>query len=122
MRPSFFHNNPEPLERLQTKHWTPLLDWARTQFDIQLNVSGSILSTAQPTATREKLRKVMESFDQWEMAGLSKEKKSSPLKSCSLNLFVSNGTRYIRIEVFDYCIGFDQESLDSRGSRLGRDC
>ena len=69
--PSFFHNNPEPLERLQTKHWVPLLDWARTNFNVQLNVSASILSAAQPTATREKFRKVIESFDQWEMAGLS---------------------------------------------------
>jgi ATP synthase F1 complex assembly factor 2 len=69
--PSFFHNNPEPLERLQTKHWTPLLDWARSNFDVQLNISESILSAAQPTATREKFRKVLESFDQWEMAGVS---------------------------------------------------
>ncbi|KAF8803505.1 ATP12-domain-containing protein [Phlegmacium glaucopus] len=68
----FFHNNPEPLERLQTKHWTPLLNWARKNFDVEFNISESILSAAQPIATREKLRKVMESFDQWEMAAMER--------------------------------------------------
>jgi len=68
----FFHNNPEPLERLQTKHWTPLLDWARESFDVKIDVSNSIMSVRQPPETQEKLAKVLESFDHWEMAALER--------------------------------------------------
>ncbi|KAF8911089.1 hypothetical protein CPB84DRAFT_1763330, partial [Gymnopilus junonius] len=68
----FFHNNPEPLERLQTKHWTPLLDWARETFDIKIDVSNSIMSVRQPAETQEELARVVESFDQWEMAALER--------------------------------------------------
>ena len=69
---SFFHDNPEPLERLQNKHWTPLLEWARKAFDIKIDVSNSIMSVRQPAETQAKLEKAIESFDQWEMAGQDK--------------------------------------------------
>ncbi|PPQ73894.1 hypothetical protein CVT26_011726 [Gymnopilus dilepis] len=68
----FFHDNPEPLERLQNKHWTPLLEWARKAFDIKIDVSNSIMSVRQPAETQAKLEKVIESFDQWEMAALER--------------------------------------------------
>ncbi|KAJ3512521.1 hypothetical protein NLJ89_g3470 [Agrocybe chaxingu] len=68
----FFHNNPEPLERLQAQHWTPLLDWARKAFDIEIIVSNSVLSASQPAETREKIKKVMESFNAWEMAAMER--------------------------------------------------
>ena len=72
---SFFHNNPEPLERLQSEHWTPLLDWARKTFDVEINVSNSVLSVRQPIETEQKLIKVLESFDQWQMAGACSQNK-----------------------------------------------
>ncbi|KAF8162947.1 hypothetical protein B0H34DRAFT_780805 [Crassisporium funariophilum] len=68
----FFHNNPEPLERLQSEHWTPLLEWAREKFDVQIDISSSILSATQPQDTKEKIRKVLESFDHWEMAAMER--------------------------------------------------
>jgi len=68
---SFFHDNPDPLVRLQTENWTPLLDWARNTFDVKINVSNSILSEAQPKETKEKLTTVLESLNQWELAGTS---------------------------------------------------
>ncbi|KJA18613.1 hypothetical protein HYPSUDRAFT_45164 [Hypholoma sublateritium FD-334 SS-4] len=68
----FFHNIPEPLERLQSEHWTPLLDWARTTFDVEINVSNSVLSVRQPIETEQKLVKVLESFDHWQMAALER--------------------------------------------------
>ncbi|KAF9477375.1 ATP12-domain-containing protein [Pholiota conissans] len=73
----FFHNNPEPLERLQSEHWTPLLDWARKTYEIEINVSNSILSIRQPAETEKKLLKVMESFDLWQMAALERATYSS---------------------------------------------
>ena len=68
---SFFNDNPEPLVRLQSEHWTPLLEWAKRTFNIQIRVSNSILAGGQPEETREELRKVLKSLDQWEMAGAS---------------------------------------------------
>ncbi|KAF9566344.1 ATP12-domain-containing protein [Agrocybe pediades] len=73
----FFHDNPEPLERLQAQRWTPLLDWARKAFDITLNVSNSVLSVRQPAETEEKLRKVLQSFDNWELAAVERATYSS---------------------------------------------
>lgn len=72
---SFFHNIPEPLERLQSEHWTPLLDWARKTFDVEINVSNSVLSVRQPIETEQKLIKVLESFDHWQMAGAWSQNK-----------------------------------------------
>lgn len=66
---SFFHDSPEPLERLQSQHWTPLIDWVRKTFDVKINISNSILSADQPPETREKFGKLLDSFDEWEMAG-----------------------------------------------------
>lgn len=68
---SFFHDNPELLVRLQSEHWTPLLEWAKKTFDVEINVSNSILCGGQPEKTHVKLRKVLKSLNQWEMAGRS---------------------------------------------------
>ncbi|KAF8188396.1 hypothetical protein BJ912DRAFT_851201 [Pholiota molesta] len=85
----FFHDNPEPLERLQSEHWTPLLDWARKTYDIEINVSNSILSVRQPRETEEKLLKVLESFDLWQMAALERATYASKSLIIALAL-VSN--------------------------------
>ena len=68
---SFFHENPELLVQLQSEHWTPLLEWAKKTFDIEINVSKSILGGGQPERTHKELRKVLKSLNQWEMAGTS---------------------------------------------------
>src|SRR6266498_4048488 len=68
---SFFHDNPEPLVRLQSENWTPLLDWARKTFDVKINVSNSISCAEQPEETKEKLSTVLESLNRWELAGTS---------------------------------------------------
>jgi ATP synthase F1 complex assembly factor 2 len=70
---SFYNDNPEPLVRLQAEHWTPLLEWAKKTFNIQLTVSNSILAGGQPEETRDELRKVLKSLNQWEMAGTSSQ-------------------------------------------------
>ncbi|TFK27398.1 ATP12-domain-containing protein [Coprinopsis marcescibilis] len=68
----FFHDQPEPLERLQTKYWVPLLDWTRETFGVELKVSNSILSVKQPQATKDKIEKVLSSLDVWELAALER--------------------------------------------------
>jgi ATP synthase F1 complex assembly factor 2 len=46
-----------------------LIEWARSTFGIDVNVSDSVLSPVQPPATKEKLREVLQSLNSWEMAG-----------------------------------------------------
>lgn len=59
--------------RLQSEHWTPLLEWAKKTFDVEINVFNSILASGQPEETLEKLRRVLKSLNQWEMAGASSQ-------------------------------------------------
>lgn len=55
---------------LQEKHWDPLLNWARSTFDVELNKFDSILYNSQPEATKSKFNKLLTEFDAWEMAGI----------------------------------------------------
>ncbi|KAF9466350.1 hypothetical protein BDZ94DRAFT_1158437 [Collybia nuda] len=68
----FYQDYPPQLERLQSEHWDPLLDWARKAFDVEINKFESILFNSQPDATKEKLGKVLDEFDQWEMAAMER--------------------------------------------------
>jgi chaperone required for assembly of F1-ATPase len=54
---------------LQEKHWDPLLNWARSTFDVEIHKFNSILFNSQPEATKQKLGKILGQFDPWEMAG-----------------------------------------------------
>jgi ATP synthase F1 complex assembly factor 2 len=46
-----------------------LIAWARKTFDIEINVSDSVLSPTQSIATKEKLAEVMKTLSSWELAG-----------------------------------------------------
>lgn len=80
---SFYQDYPPQLERLQAEHWDPLLEWARKLFDVTITKSESILAFSQPKETKEKFSKVLETFDEWEMAGMIINSKS---------LFISSST------------------------------
>ncbi|KAF5330724.1 hypothetical protein D9619_005574 [Psilocybe cf. subviscida] len=90
----FFHNNPEPLERLQSEYWSPLLDWARKTYDIEINVSNSVLAVRQPVKTEEKLLKAMESLDQWSLAALERATYASK----SLIIALALVTKHLSVE------------------------
>lgn len=66
---SFHHDDPEPLVELQKEHWDPLLEWARSTFDIKIHVHQSVLFHSQPERTRRILSDVLAQMDPWEMAG-----------------------------------------------------
>ncbi|GLB35403.1 putative ATP12 chaperone protein [Lyophyllum shimeji] len=68
----FYQDHPPQLERLQAEHWDPLLDWARKTFNVEINKAESLLSSSQPAETKEKFRKVLAKFDQWEMAAMER--------------------------------------------------
>ncbi len=66
---SFHQEEPPLLAELQSEHWVPLLEWARSTFDVEIQTSESILLSEQPEETKRKLGAVLDTFDPWEMAG-----------------------------------------------------
>lgn len=68
----FQHDDPETLVRLQKEHWDPLLEWARTTFDIEIHVHTSVLYHSQPERTRLVLDNVLAQMDPWEMAAMER--------------------------------------------------
>jgi ATP synthase F1 complex assembly factor 2 len=66
---SFHQDYPDPLVRLQDKHWIPLLGWARDTFNIEFYTSQSVLFSAQPDATKRVLDEELEKLDSWKLAG-----------------------------------------------------
>ncbi|KAG2020768.1 hypothetical protein CC2G_006073 [Coprinopsis cinerea AmutBmut pab1-1] len=68
----FFHDDPEPLHRLQTKYWVPLIDWARSALGLEIAVSNSVLSPNQPRKTIEEASKLIRALDRWELAALER--------------------------------------------------
>jgi len=53
------------------------LEWARETFDVEINVSNSVLSVRQPEESRRKINIAMESFNEWEMAGMDKSQAAA---------------------------------------------
>ncbi|KAL0947065.1 hypothetical protein HGRIS_013206 [Hohenbuehelia grisea] len=68
----FHQDDPPPLVELQKQHWEPLLTWARTSLDVEIQTFDSILFHSQPEATKQKLKTVLKDFDQWELAAMER--------------------------------------------------
>ncbi|KAF4576450.1 ATP synthase complex assembly protein atp12 [Pleurotus pulmonarius] len=68
----FHQEEPPLLAELQSEHWVPLLEWARSTFDVEIQTSESILLSEQPEETKRKLGAVLDTFDPWEMAAMER--------------------------------------------------
>ncbi|KAJ6496537.1 ATP12-domain-containing protein, partial [Mycena vitilis] len=68
----FYQDYPPQLVDLQAEHWDPLLSWARSTFDVELNTFESLLYNSQPNETKSKLDQVLSTFDHWEMAAMER--------------------------------------------------
>lgn len=68
----FHQDDPPPLVRLQDEHWIPLLDWARSEFNVEIKTFDSVLFYAQPKETKQKFDEVMSKFDPWQMAAMER--------------------------------------------------
>lgn len=62
---------PDELVRRQAEAWDPLLAWARSRYDVALEVVAGILPAAQPAATIERLGQAVAARTPFELAGLS---------------------------------------------------
>ncbi|EMD34503.1 hypothetical protein CERSUDRAFT_125608 [Gelatoporia subvermispora B] len=68
----YHESEPDALVTLQEAHWKPLLEWACSEFGVDIQTSDSLLFTSQPPETLQKFDKVMAEFDQWEMAAIER--------------------------------------------------
>jgi len=62
---------PPDLVARQAAAWDPLLDWARTRYDVHIKVTTGILHRAQPPLTLARLGEAVAARSAWELAGLS---------------------------------------------------
>lgn len=62
---------PEPLVARQAAQWDPLLDWARTRYDVHFETTAGIMHHPQPPATIAKLQEVVAALDPFRLAALS---------------------------------------------------
>ncbi|KAK2460595.1 hypothetical protein APHAL10511_007065 [Amanita phalloides] len=68
----FYQDHPSHLVDLQTKHWDPLHEWMQKTYDVKIQNTNSIIFNSQSDETKQKLRKVLEGLDQWELAAMER--------------------------------------------------
>jgi chaperone required for assembly of F1-ATPase len=62
---------PEPLVERQRAAWDPLLDWARSRYDVHFETVAGVIHRAQPAATVARLGEAVAALDAFRLAGLS---------------------------------------------------
>ncbi|MES2988669.1 MAG: ATP12 family protein [Pseudomonadota bacterium] len=62
---------PEPLVERQRAAWDPLLDWARSRYDVHFETATGVMHKAQPPATITRLAEAVAALDAFRLAGLS---------------------------------------------------
>jgi len=62
---------PEPLVERQAAAWDPLLDWARTRYDVHFVVTTGIMHQPQPPATLARLGEAVAARSPFELAPLA---------------------------------------------------
>jgi chaperone required for assembly of F1-ATPase len=61
---------PAGLVTLQSQKWDPVLEWARSRFDVDFVVTSGIIHRPQPAETRERLARAVAARSAFELAGL----------------------------------------------------
>ncbi|KAI0806963.1 ATP12-domain-containing protein [Fomes fomentarius] len=65
-------DSPAVLVKLQETHWKPLLDWARSTFNVDIAVTDSFLVPKQSSETLKKFDEVLSKLSSWEMAAMER--------------------------------------------------
>ncbi|WP_404338377.1 ATP12 family chaperone protein [Sphingomonas sp. MMS12-HWE2-04] len=64
-------DEPALLAERQAAAWDPLLDWARTRYDVHFETVAGVMHRAQPEATVARLREAVAALDAFRLAALS---------------------------------------------------
>src|ERR1044071_5957008 len=61
---------PKALVASQTKHWDPVLSWAKATLDAPLNLAEGVVHVAQPKASLDGVRHALEGLDAFSLAAM----------------------------------------------------
>ena len=61
---------PKGLVALQSKHWDPILAWAKHDLGAQMRLSEGVMHVEQPPTSLDALKKRLQEFDPWSLAAL----------------------------------------------------
>ena len=61
---------PKALVASQTKHWDPVLSWAKATLDAPLNLAEGVVHVAQPKASLDGVRRALEGLDAFSLAAM----------------------------------------------------
>jgi chaperone required for assembly of F1-ATPase len=68
---SYRAEEPPELVARQAAAWDPLLDWARSRYDVHVEVTSGVMHRPQPEATIRRLADAIAALDAFALAGLS---------------------------------------------------
>ncbi|KXS10880.1 ATP12-domain-containing protein [Gonapodya prolifera JEL478] len=63
---------PDPLIRLQQRHWDPLIKWLQEEYGIRLHTTEGILSIHQEVQVVDALRQIIDGMDPFELAAFER--------------------------------------------------
>lgn len=63
-------DHPDDLVKRQHAAWQPALDWIAKRYDITFDLTEALVPVAQPEATLERVRSVIEAIDDWPLVGI----------------------------------------------------
>ncbi len=66
-----YRADSDPLAALQATRWDPVLDWARTRFDVEFVLASGVMPVEQPPRTLARLREAVMALSPWDLAPLS---------------------------------------------------
>jgi chaperone required for assembly of F1-ATPase len=61
---------PKGLVALQSKHWDPILAWAKQDFGAPMRLSEGVMHVEQPPNSLDALKERLQDFDPWSLAAL----------------------------------------------------
>lgn len=61
---------PEPLVALQSKHWDPVVAFAKSDLGAPMRLGAGVMHVAQPEASLQDIERRLERFDAWSLAPL----------------------------------------------------
>lgn len=67
----YWASDPEELAIRQAKAWTPLIEWTKDRFDIPLKTQTGIMHLPQPEGTFDAFQRIIDQYNDWELAALS---------------------------------------------------
>lgn len=68
----YYQDYPESLVKLQTKYWTPIIEWIQRNYNLEIKTTQGILRIKQSDDVLLKFRQIIEGYDNFKLAAFEK--------------------------------------------------